>query len=96
MDVEEAIAKAKEYIRFVFAEENPSHVGLEEVEFDEGANQWRVTVGFSRQWNHPPDPSVGKLEALFASRARERTYKSVAIDDASGEVKAIRHREFAS
>ena len=48
MDVKEAVAKAKEYASYVFAEENPVALGLEEVVHDEADRSWNITVGFSR------------------------------------------------
>jgi len=50
MDVKEAVALAKKYVGEVFAGEPISDVGLEEVEFDDVAGIWAVTIGFSRPW----------------------------------------------
>ena len=50
MDVKEAVATAKSYVADLFAEENFSDLGLEEVSLDEQADQWVVTLGFARPW----------------------------------------------
>jgi hypothetical protein len=48
MDVKEAVATAKKYVGELFTQEGITNLGLEEIEFDEQAGEWRVTVGFSR------------------------------------------------
>lgn len=53
MDVNQAVALAKKHVADLFAEEKVTNIGLEEVEFDEAANVWNVTVGFSRPWDDP-------------------------------------------
>ena len=51
MDVKAAARTAKSYVTDLFADEEITNVGLEEVEFDEGQDRWIVTVGFSRPWD---------------------------------------------
>src|SRR5215468_4738377 len=51
MDVREAVKQAKSWIQDVMADERPEHIGLEEVEFDDTARVWKITLGFSRPWN---------------------------------------------
>lgn len=89
MQVQEAVARAKELIKEVFSSENIRNLGLEEVEFDDRENLWSITVGFSRPWDapanalaklRPEDPQVG------------RSYKVVRISDATGEMISIRSR----
>src|SRR5690606_20179899 len=45
VEVQEAIRRAKEYVLDVFRDEEPTNVGLEEVEFDDRDNVWNVTIG---------------------------------------------------
>lgn len=90
MDVKEAVRKAKEYVGDVFAEDRIVDVALEEVEFDHSDEKWKITIGFSRHWSAPSlyqnvAKSVGGVMA-------ERAYKLVLIDDVSGEVLSVRHR----
>ena len=83
LDVKEAVQKAKEYISEVFADETIRGVRLEEVALDEGTHIWQVTIGFHRMVD-------GFLPALAAE---ERAFKVVQIDDRSGRVVAITHRD---
>jgi len=53
MDVKGAIATAKHYVKDVYAEEEVTNLGLEEVEHVLAAGNWVVTLGFSRPWNTP-------------------------------------------
>ena len=89
MDVKEAVGLAKRHVADLFAQQGVTNLGLEEVEYDDARAQWRVTVGFSRSWDHP-----GQLAAIAGLTAMRRTYKVVAIDDA-GKVLAVRNRETA-
>jgi hypothetical protein len=89
MDVKEAVATAKKYVGELFAQEGITNLGLEEVEFNEQAGEWRVTVGFSRPWD-----GVG----IFASVAQpnpRRSYKVVRISDGTGTVTSVRDRDVA-
>ena len=56
MDVKEAARTARAHIADLFADENVQHVGLEEVEFDDVADVWNITIGFSRPWELSKDP----------------------------------------
>lgn len=97
MDVKEAIAKAKYYIHSILAEEQLSNVGLEEIEFDDRAKQWRVTIGFSRPWDREwVESGFSPLNPSKSRPASHRTYKVVIIDDETGEVKSIKHRELST
>ena len=48
MDVREAARTAKTYIADVFAEEDIDELGLEEVDFDDRSNLWKITISFLR------------------------------------------------
>jgi hypothetical protein len=58
---------------------------LEEVELSEDKNSWLVTLGFYRQM-----PSVNIMESL-GSKKYIRTYKTIEIDAASGEMIAMKN-----
>ena len=64
------------------------NVGLEEVEFDEVDKLWAITIGFSRSWGRP---AAEVMRALGGDSAR--TYKTVRIQDESGRVESVRHRD---
>ncbi|MFH1118072.1 MAG: hypothetical protein V1792_29475 [Pseudomonadota bacterium] len=92
MEVKEAVTRAKQYVADLFASEDISNVGLEEVEFDDGSNMWTVTIGFSRPWDKPINPLLAMTEGGPTTRA----YKVVTIDDRLGKVKSVKNREMAS
>ena len=48
MDVRAAARTAKAYIAEVFADEDIDEVGLEEVDFDDRSNLWKITISFLR------------------------------------------------
>lgn len=85
--VKSAVDIAKREINDIFEGEEIRNVGLEEIVHDSDANQWRITIGFSRPWE--TDGPSGK--SLFGSR-QPRSYKMVRIDDNTREVVAITDR----
>ncbi len=64
MDVKTAISTAKRYIQEVYAEENVTNLGLEEVQHDDALGRWSVTLAFSRPWNTPRTRAQEVLESL--------------------------------
>jgi len=88
MDVKAAVKLAKEHVLDLFAEENVSNLGLEEVEYDNNAQEWIVTLGFSRPWDEPKNT----LASLAQSTLPRRSYKIVRIDN-DGQVKGVANRE---
>ena len=48
---------------------------------------WAITIGFSRFWGRPGDV----IRALDGNMAR--TFKVVRIEDESGRVQSVRHRD---
>jgi len=101
MDVKEAIRTAKHYVTDAFAEEPVADLGLEEVEFDESANVWRVTIGFARPWEvaqrslkDEASLAYTKLgEQLGVTTLPRRAYKVVTIADDGGKVLSVKNRE---
>ena len=89
MDVKEAVAVAKGYLTQLYLGEDITHVGLEEVEFDEVSDQWSVTIGFARPWDQR-SPLAHALSP--AGRAAARSYKVLRIDDGTREVKSLKDR----
>ncbi len=92
MDVSEAVRVAKEYIAHVFAEEEISHIGLEEVDFDDVSKTWRVTVGFYRPWD-TGNVFDRALEGLPAQT--RRSFKVVSIEYLDGHVLSMKDRILA-
>ena len=88
MNVKEAVQSAKDYLADLYVGERITHVGLEEVEFNEMANSWSVTVGFSRPWNFPRNNVVN---ALGPGPVR-CTYKVIRISDEDGRAISLKDR----
>ncbi len=81
METTEAVKKAKQYAREIFAEEGLSDLTLEGISFDDRHLVWNVTLGFSRT-----DGASPFLSALGASK---RDYKIVRISDADGKLVSL-------
>lgn len=87
MDVKQAVEHAKTQIQNLFGDEGIKNLGLEEVVYDENNQIWEVTIGFSRPWDEPKNA----LAAIAGQNMYwRRTYKNVVIDEATGEVIAVR------
>ena len=93
MDVREAARTAREYVADLFAYERIGEIFLEEVDFDDRSDVWKITVSFmrpsDREDSHKALPPTYQL--LGATRVR-RSYKVVNIDDESGSVRSVKHR----
>ncbi len=89
MNVKEAVARAREYVLDLFSEDGISNLALEEIEFDEGSGEWRITLGFSRPWEHP-------LGGSLMTHQPRRSYKLVRIADQSGAVLSVKNREMVA
>ena len=97
MDVKEAVRTARKYIANLFADEGVEYVGLEEVEFDDSASVWNVTIGFYRSWDLPkPKPLLPGLEVQESPPPlKRRSYKIVRIHDRDGQVISVMNRALA-
>lgn len=96
MDVKEAVTLAKRYVADLFQDEKPVNIGLEEVEFDEMAKCWLVTIGFSRPWNRPTSGTYSALLEIadpLASRPMTRDFKVVTINDVTEKVISVKKHE---
>jgi hypothetical protein len=95
MDIKEAVAKAKAFVAETFADEDPSNLGLEELEFDDEEKTWNITIGFSRPWQDPTlNPSIVSLlgaGSLANLRRLQRSYKVVRIKE-DGTVLSLKNR----
>ena len=88
MNVQEAVKRAKEYVTTLLAEEGLMNLGLEEIEYDEQAGLWRVTLGFSRPWNTVRNA----LTAISGEIAPRRAYRVVSLRE-NGEVVSVKRRD---
>jgi hypothetical protein len=87
MDVKEAIASAKAYVRDLYTGEPIRDLGLEEVERD-GSN-WLITLGFVRD----DRPRLSQFSAALAEIANRRVYKIVHVNDETGDVTSMKNRD---
>ena len=91
MNVKEAVRAANKYITELFADEEVQDLGLEEAVFDETANAWKITIGFSRPWERR------SLAANLGGRDwKNRSFKVVEINDHTGEIVGMTHRSLAT
>lgn len=88
MNVKDAVKHAKSYVADLFEDESLTSLGLEEVEHDDQAGVWRVTVGFSRPWN----TTRNALTALTGDPAVRRVFRVVTIRDSDSEVLSVKRR----
>ncbi len=89
MDVKEAALVARSYITDLFSDDKITNVGLEEVKFDIDTNTWKITLGFSRSWDHIDNSLVAKLGGSIQP---DRSYKVVHINDHDGAVISLTDR----
>jgi hypothetical protein len=89
MDVKEAVKIAISYTADLFADENPSNLGLEEVVHNSHDDAWDVTVGMS----HPWDYRRSSIAVALQPSAPERTYKVIKVSDKDGTVLSVKMRE---
>ena len=84
MDVKEAVQIAQEYLTELYESEQITNVGLEEIVFDDTSNSWKITIGFSRPWDHK-----NNLVGTLGDGLPERSYKVVSINGDSGKVESL-------
>ncbi len=88
MDVKHAVKTAKDYVSQVMSDEGIINVGLEEVRYDDEADKWYVTIGFSRPWDRT---SAWGIVGPPTERL-DRSYKVVSIRDADGQILSLKDR----
>lgn len=84
MDAREAVRAAKQYITEMFDGEPLINVGLEEVVYEEDADEWEIILSFARDWN--------RTSPFFPSQddsSKQRYFKMIKIRDGTGEVLAL-------
>jgi len=91
LNVKEAVSKAKEYVADIFSDEQPTNIGLEEIVFDEKADAWKITIGFSRPWT----TAKTALTTLLSTVEAVRTFKVLTISNDDGRVLSMTARDAA-
>ena len=90
MDVKQAVEAAKAYVPEAFAGEDVKEVRLEEVEFDEARDVWKITLGLMRP---ALDSRSGQVAAILGNTQYKRVYRVFSITDKTGEIKSIKMRQ---
>lgn len=90
MNVKEVVHKAIAYVSELFAQEEISNLGLEEIVFDSAASEWIVSVGFSRPWDYPKNSAFAAIANV--SSLPNRVYKVLRVRDSDGEILSIKNR----
>lgn len=85
MDMKTAAQAAKAYVIDLYAVEEITNVGLEEIDLD--GDTWKITVGFTRPWDQKDGPSI-----ILGQTQLRRSFKQLLMDDASGRVEAVKDR----
>ncbi len=92
MDVKSAVQVAVQYMKDLFASEQITNLGLEEVEYDDHTNDWIVTIGFSRPWDYPQSSILPGI-VVNSSAPPKRAYKTVIINDGTEKILSVKNRE---
>ena len=94
MGVKEAAQVAKATVASLFGDERISNILLEEVDFEELPETWKITVGFFRQVEVDSQSVAGAIlpRPLWQ---RQRSFKVVRIRDSDGQVLSVKHRSVA-
>jgi uncharacterized protein YdeI (YjbR/CyaY-like superfamily) len=91
MDTKEAIAAAKQYIKDIYADEQVTNLGLEEVEHVLAAGNWVITLAFSRPWNTHRTRAQEVLENLGGVSSLKRSFKVITMAD-DGTILSMKSR----
>lgn len=90
LTVREAVQRARENATEFYQDAEISDLQLEEVELDEAAGFWLITLGF----NVPnANPMRGLGAAIAGERQYIRKYKIFNIDVNTGDLKSMKIRE---
>ena len=84
MNVKDAVDLAKRQVFDLFGGEQAQNIGLEEVDYDDAAQVWHITIGFSRPWDRQ-----------LLSLAPARSYKVINIAE-SGAILSVKNYRTAN
>lgn len=86
LDFKDAVKRAKAYVAEIMQDESPMHIGLEEIEYDEAAGIWNVTIGFER----PAVRAHPTFSELLGQNQQRRDYRVVRVRATDGVVMSMR------
>lgn len=95
MEVKQAVSTAKRYISDLLEDEGVANVNLEEVNFDDQAKLWLVTIGYTRREQEqnrsrgPYQDMKDTLREVHGVPQSKRLYKVVKILDPDGKVTGV-------
>ena len=87
IDVKKAVCLAFNHFGELYPDESFSGILLEEVEYPDDGNIWKVTIGFDRELPTPAD-----IQAISGQNYK-REYRVFTIDADDGEIKSMKTRE---
>lgn len=91
MDVKEAVAKARTFAQDAFGADDLGLIRLEEIDHDDVARDWLITLGLYR----PAVASRGQqIASLMGNAELKRSYRVFRVSEATGDVKSVKIREF--
>jgi hypothetical protein len=91
MNVKEVVQRSIAYVADLFAQDGITNLGLEEVVYDTAAQEWIITVGFSRPWDYPKHSSM--VNALVNTNMQpQRVYKILRMRDEGGDIVSVKNR----
>ncbi|HVU14001.1 MAG TPA: hypothetical protein VHD90_22135 [Phototrophicaceae bacterium] len=90
IEVREAIAKAREYIKQLYADDRLERLMLEGVELSDDEQRWVITFGF----DVPPVRQLYNDMGFSTPLAKdyERTYRDILVNAITGEVISMKPR----
>ncbi len=92
MELKEAVRAAKAHVVDLFGEEGANGIGLEEVYFDQGQDEWVVTIGFNTPLSNSDLSDQLTIPGLRNLSYGPRKYKIIRISDEDGHVISLRDR----
>jgi hypothetical protein len=99
IDVTNAVKLARQYANDFYQDEKIKNLGLEEVLFDEEANEWRITLGYDsyrvKTTETAPNPysAISTFAPSNIEKETLREYKTFRIGAEDGVFKGMLIRE---
>lgn len=93
MNAKEAVNSARKVFSDLFANDRINDIGLEEVRFDNDVGIWSITIGYYR------DADMGAFRRVIGEPTSpdvRRYYRTVRLNDETGEMVSVSIREIAA
>jgi hypothetical protein len=95
IDVKQAVTAAKAYVSELFPSGEALDLRLEEVEHSQETNRWEVTLSFLMKRPLPEGlrgPMIDIAVASVLAQPYDRVYKTIGVEDQTGEVISMKIR----